>query len=268
MPAMDRLGILGFGTMGGAFAAALRRKHPDLAITAFDVKPDRLAAAAPGLGLSVARDPASVVRESDLVLLCVKPQDIAPLMAELAPHAKARRFVSILAGTRIARLQEGLGAKQVARFMPNIAAVAGRALVGVSFAPEVEPAFQAACLELADAFGTSLEIPERLMAAMTGLSGSGLAYVFAFADAMALGGVAAGFDYPTALKIAVEALESAAAMLKAGPGPVHPRDLASRVASPAGTTIQGLRALERGGFTAAVMEAVEAAARRALEFEG
>jgi pyrroline-5-carboxylate reductase len=265
---MDRLGIIGFGTMGGAFAAALRRKHPDLAITAFDVKPDRLAAAAPGLRVTVARDPAAVVRESDLVLLCVKPQDIVPLVADLAPHAKGKRFVSILAGTRIARLQEGLGAKQVARFMPNIAAVAGRALVGVSFAPEVDPAFRAACLELAGVFGTSLEIPERLMAAMTGLSGSGLAYVFAFADAMALGGVAAGFDYPTALKIAVEALESAAAMLKAGPGPVHPRDLASRVASPAGTTIQGLRALERGGFAAAVMEAVEAAARRAQELEG
>ena len=268
MPGMDRLGIIGFGTMGEAFATALRRAHPRIAISAFDVKPGRLAAAAPALGVTVARDPASVVRESDLTLLCVKPQDLGALMAVLAPQAKGKRFVSILAGTRIARLQEGLGAKQVARFMPNIAAVAGRALVGVSFAPEVDPAFRAACLELAGAFGTSLEIPERLMAAMTGLSGSGLAYVFAFADAMALGGVAAGFDYPTALKIAVEALESAAAMLKAGPGPVHPRELASRIASPAGTTIQGLRALERGGFAAAVMEAVEAAARRAQEFEG
>lgn len=268
MPGMDRLGIIGFGTMGGAFATALRRKHPDLSITAFDVKPDRLAAAAPGLAVAVARDPASVVRESGLVLLCVKPQDIGPLVADLAPHAKGKRFVSILAGTRIARLQEGLGTKQVARFMPNIAAVAGKALVGVSFAPEAEPGFRAECLSLAGAFGTSLEIPERLMAAMTGLSGSGLAYVFAFADAMALGGVAAGFDYPTALKIAVEALESAAAMLKAGPVPAHPRELASRVASPAGTTIQGLRALERGGFAAAVMEAVEAGARRAQELEG
>jgi pyrroline-5-carboxylate reductase len=266
MSGMDRLGIIGFGTMGEAFATALRRKHPQLAIIAFDVKPGRLAAAATGLGIAVAQDPASVVVESDLTLLCVKPQDIGALMAGLAPRAKGRRFVSILAGTRIQRIAEGLGTQHVARFMPNIAAVVGRALVGVSFAPEAEPAFKAECLSVAAAFGTSLEIPERLMAAMTGLSGSGLAYVFAFADAMALGGVAAGFDYPTALKIAVEALESAAAMLKSGS--VHPRELASRVASPGGTTIQGLRALERGGFAAAVMEAVEAAARRAQELEG
>jgi pyrroline-5-carboxylate reductase len=266
MPGMDRLGIIGFGTMGGAFATALRRKHPNLAITAFDVKRERLTTAAPELGIAVARDPASVVGESDLTLLCVKPQDIGALMAGLAPHAKGRRFVSILAGTRIQRLSEGLGTTQVARFMPNIAAVAGRALVGVSFAPEADPGFRTECLSVAEAFGTSLEIPERLMAAMTGLSGSGLAYVFAFADAMALGGVAAGFDYPTALKIAVEALESGAAMLKSADA--HPRELASRVASPGGTTIQGLRALERGGFAAAVMEAVEAAARRAQELEG
>jgi pyrroline-5-carboxylate reductase len=266
MPVMERLGIIGFGTIGEAFATALRRKHPALAIAAFDVKPGRLAAAAPGLGIAVARDPASVVGESDLTLLCVKPQDIGALMADLASHAKGRRFVSSLAGTRIQRISEGLGTPHVARFMPTIAAVAGRSLVGVSFAPGADVAFRAECLAVADAFGGSLELPERLMPAMCGLSSSGLAYVFAFADAMALGGVAAGFDYPTALKVAVETLESGAAMLKSTGA--NPRELASRVASPAGTTIQGLRALERGGFAAAVMEAVEAGARRAQEFEG
>jgi len=266
MPAMERLGIIGFGTIGEAFATSLRRARPSLAIAAFDVKPGRLAAAAPALGVAVARDPASVARESDLTLLCVKPQDIVALMADLAPHAKGRRFVSSLAGTRIQRLVEGLGTPHVARYMPTIAAASGRSLVGVSFSPEADPAFRADCLTVADAFGASLELPERLMPAMCGLSSSGLAYVFAFADALALGGVASGFDYPTALKVAVATIESAAALLKSTGA--HPRELASRVASPAGTTIQGLRALERGGFAAAVMEAVEAGTRRAQEFEG
>jgi len=265
MPNMHRLGIIGFGTIGEAFATALRRARPALAIAVFDVKADRLAAAAQ-LGVTVAPDPASVVRECDLALLCVKPQDIGALMADLAPHAKGRRFASSLAGTRIQRLVDGLGTPHVARFMPTIAAAAGRSLVGVSFAPGADASFRAECLAVAGAFGASLELPERLMPAMCGLSSSGLAYVFAFADAMALGGVASGFDYPTAVKIAAETIESAAAMLKSAGA--HPRDLASRVASPAGTTIQGLRALERGGFTAAVMEAVEAGARRAAEFEG
>jgi pyrroline-5-carboxylate reductase len=266
MSVMDRIGIIGFGNMGEAFAAALRRMHPQLVITAFDVKPARLAAAAPKLGIAVTADPAAVVAGSDLTIICVKPQDIAALMSALAPHSKGKQFVSILAGTRIQRFVESLGTPHVARFMPNIAAVVGKALLGVSFAPGADPAFRARCLSVAEAFGASLEMPERLMPAMCGLSSSGLAYVFAFADALALGGVAAGFDYPTALKVAVEALESAAAMLKSSPA--HPRELISRVASPAGTTIQGLRALERGGFTAAVMEAVEAGARRAQEFEG
>jgi pyrroline-5-carboxylate reductase len=266
MRLMDRIGIIGFGNMGEAFAAALRQKHPELVITAFDVKPARLAAAAAKLGIAVARDPAAVVAASDLTLICVKPQDIGPLVTGLAVHAKGKRFVSILAGTRIQHLVENLGTPHVARFMPNIAAVAGKALLGVSFAAEADPAFKAQCLAVAGAFGASLELPERLMPAMCGLSSSGIAYVFAFADALALGGVAAGFDYPTALKIAVEVLESGAAMLKSAGG--HPRELVARVASPAGTTIQGLRALERGGFTAAVMEAVEAGARRAQEFEG
>jgi len=102
------------------------------------------------------------------------------------------------------------------------------------------------------------------MSAMTGVSGSGLAYVLAFVHAMALGGVASGFDYRVALSIAVSALESTASLLKGG---AHPMELVSRVTSAGGTTIQGIRALERGGLIAAVMEAVEAAARKATEME-
>jgi pyrroline-5-carboxylate reductase len=263
---MDRVGILGFGVMGEAFAAALRRAHPQLPLVAFDEKAERREAARAVPGVTVAASAAELVRLGGLVILCVKPQDLEALAAALAPVASSGRFVSILAGKRIRTIGGLLGAKLVARFMPNIAAVAGRALVGVSFADGAPEPFRAECLEAAAAFGKALEIPERLMAAMTGLSGSGIAWVLAFADAMALGGVAAGFDYRTALTVATEALESAAALLKASGE--HPRALVARVASPAGTTIQGLRALERGGFAAAVMEAVEAASRRATEFEG
>jgi pyrroline-5-carboxylate reductase len=149
--------------------------------------------------------------------------------------------------------------------MPSLAAVKGASLVGVSFHPAATPQMRDDSLTIAGALGAHLEIKENLMSAMTGVSGSGLAYVFSFVHAMALGGVAAGFDYKTALSVAVAGLEGAVSLLKDG---THPLELASRVTSPAGTTIQGVRALERGGFTAAVMEAVEAAARRATELEG
>ena len=260
---MKTLGIIGFGTMGEAFARGLARAMPGLALTCFDTKPARVEAAR-AAGIAVARSPAEVLEKTDITILCMKPQDLAEFAAGVRGRSAGRRVISILAGKRLQTLSEGLGTDQVARFMPNIAAVTGRSLVGVSFGPAADAAFRADSLAVAGALGKPMEIPEKLMSAMTGVSGSGIAYVLAFVHAMAMGGVAAGFDYPTAVSVAAAALESAASLLAGG---AHPMELANRVTSPAGTTIQGLRALERGGFTAAVMEAVEAAARRATEME-
>lgn len=262
---MKRIGIVGYGTMGEAFAAGLRRKSPDLAIRVFDAKSERMEAAAKIPGLAAARNAGEVLKNSDLTILCVKPQDFPPLAAEVRESSRGRKIISIMAGRRIQTIAESLATEQVARFMPNLAAVKGMAMVGVSFGTGASSDFRAECLFVVGALGVPFEIPEKLMSAMTGVSGSGLAYVFAFVNAMALGGVAAGFDYRTSLAIAVAGLEGAASLLKEG---AHPLELASRVTSPAGTTIQGVRALERAGFTAAVMEAVEAAARRASELEG
>jgi pyrroline-5-carboxylate reductase len=262
---MTRIGIIGFGVMGEAFAAGLARTLPQVSLLAFDVKRDRLDAAEKGLKLAAAASAAEVLRGSDLTILCVKPQDFVVLAAEVRDAARGRAVISILAGRRIQTIADSLGTDQVARFMPTLAAVKGTALVGVSFHAQVTKKTREDALAVAGALGTSLEIPEKLMSAMTGVSGSGLAYVLQFVHAMALGGVASGFDYRTALTVAVAGLEGAASLLKDG---THPLELASRVTSPAGTTIQGVRALERAGFTAAVMEAVEAAARKATELEG
>jgi pyrroline-5-carboxylate reductase len=262
---MKRIGIVGFGTMGEAFATGIRRKLPQAVIAVFDVKAERVKAAAQTHGLVVAASAAEAIAESELTILCVKPQDFANLASEAREVSAGRRFISILAGKKIQSIAEAFSTVQVARFMPNIAAVKGASLIGISLHPGAAPDLREDSLAIAAALGAPLEIPEKLMSAMTGVSGSGLAYVFSFVHAMALGGVASGFDYPTALRVAVAALEGAASLLKDG---THPMELASRVTSPAGTTIQGVRALERGGFTAAVMEAVEAAARKATELEG
>ena len=262
---MNRIGILGFGIMGEAFAAGLTRKLPQVAIVAYDAKRERVEAASRMQKLTVAKNAAEVLRESDITILCVKPQDFTTVAGEIREAARNRRVISILAGRRIEGIAEALGTDQVARFMPSLAAVKGASLVGVSFHPAASKEMRDDSRAIAAALGAALEIPEKLMSAMTGVSGSGLAYVLSFVHAMALGGVAAGFDYPTALSVAIAGLEGATSLLKDG---THPMELASRVISPAGTTIQGVRALERGGFTAAVMEAVEAAARKATELEG
>jgi len=261
---MKRIGIIGFGVMGEAFAVGLRRKMPEAAIVAFDVRSDRVQAAAQKLRLDPAKE-ASEVFSSDITLVCVKPQDFPALAAEVRSASRGRRIISILAGKKIQTLAEALGTENVARFMPNISALRGTSLVGVSLHGEADEQTRKDSLTVAEAVGKPMVIPEKLMSAMTGVSGSGLAYVLTFVHAMSLGGVAAGFDYETALAIATAALESAASLLKDGS---HPMELASRITSAGGTTIQGIRALEKGGLTAAVMEAVEAAARKASEMEG
>jgi pyrroline-5-carboxylate reductase len=262
---MKKIGIIGFGVMGEAFADGLAARMPGVALTAYDVRRDHLEAAARPRSVSMARGPAEVFESADVVILCVKPQDFGTLAMDLKGAARGRRVISILAGRKIQAISDALGTDQVARFMPNVAATRGASLVGVAFHPSALPEMRADSLAVAAALGSSMEIPEKLMSAMTGVSGSGIAYVFAFAHAMALGGVASGFDYKTAVSIAASTLESAAALIKDG---TNPMELASRVISPAGTTIQGMRALEQGGFTATVMAAVEAAARKAAEMEG
>jgi pyrroline-5-carboxylate reductase len=262
---MKRIGIIGYGVMGEAFATGLARKMPEVSLLAFDAKRERLDAARRVQGLRIAGSAAEVFEGGDLTIICVKPQDLTAFAAEVRAAAHGRTIVSILAGRKIQAIAESLGTDQVARFMPNIAAIKGASQVGVAFHPAATAEMKAQSLLIAQALGTPLEIPEKLMSAMTGLSGSGIAYVFTFVHAMALGGVAAGFDYKTALSIAVAGLESAASLLRDG---THPLELVSRVTSPGGTTIQGVRALEKGGFTASVMEAVEAAARKATELEG
>jgi len=262
---MKRIGIVGFGVMGEAFAAGLSARMPGVALSAFDVRRDHLEAACRKHSVTPARSAAEVFASSDISILCIKPQDLPAFCADVKGAARGRRVVSILAGRRIQAISDGLGTDQVARFMPNVAATRGASLVGVALHPAATPEMRSDSLAVAGALGSAMEIPEKLMAAMTGISGSGIAWVFQFAHAMALGGVASGFDYGTALSIAASTLESAVAMMKDG---THPLELASRVISPAGTTIQGIRALEQGGFTAAVMAAVEAATRKAAEMEG
>jgi len=261
---MKRIGILGFGVMGEAFAVGIRKKMPETAIMAFDIVQDKVQKASQVLGLDAVRSAADVFA-ADATLLCIKPQDFAAVAAEVRGASRGKRVISIIAGKKIQAIAEALGTEQVARFMPNISALKGTSLVGVSFHTEADEQTHKDALALALAVGKPLAIAEKLMSAMTGVSGSGLAYVLAFVHAMSLGGVAAGFDYSTALAIAIAGLESAASLLRDG---THPAEVASRITSAGGTTIQGIRALEKGGFTAAVMDAVEAAARKASEMEG
>ena len=316
---MENIGIIGFGNMGEAFAAGLRAKLPEVKLAVVEKLSPRSSIAKDRYGaLDCTGDWGKFFSLAEVTILAVKPQDAESLLREISPYSRGKRFISIMAGKPIALLQKHLPTPYLCRFMPNLAAMYGKAAIGVAF-PEGLPesqglsekqgipehqaqtlagqegisgsqgldeqqgsagvpsremppsmeemdSFKAQCLQIAGAVGKPIQIPERLMPMMTGLSGSGIAFVFQFLHAMALGGVKTGFGYSAALETALQVVEGAVEVLrKTGE---TPSAWITRVASPAGTTIEGLQVLEEGGFTASVMRAVEAASRRAEELEG
>lgn len=253
--------------MGSALAGGLKEAEYTLAVS--EVQEDRASLAAEEYGLEVYAKKKDLVAFADIVVLAVKPQELDSLVEELNSQAgmvKSKLAVSIIAGRSIAYIMSRLELGAMARFMPNLAATVGKAAVGIAYSPEAPEEFKKDCIKIASAIGTPYELPESLIAAMTGLSGSGIAYVFSFIHALALGGVKTGIPYPKALDIALATVEGAADVVrKSGENPI---EWLSRVISPAGTTIEGIAALEENAFTHVVIEAVERAARRAREMEG
>lgn len=260
---MKKIGIIGFGIMGSAFAGGLKGRGYEIAAT--DTRPERNRLAEDEFGLVSFAEPNELVSFADILVIAVKPQDLSGLLEEISSRTAGKRIISIVAGRKIADFQKTLKPSGTARFMPNLAAKVGKALIGVSYSDDCDEDFREECRKIAAAIGEPCEIPEKLMPAVTGLSGSGIAFVFAFLHAMAMGGVAAGIAYPRALEIALTTTEGAFTVVR--DSGENPMEWLSRVISPAGTTIKGIEALEAGGFTATVMKAVEEAARRAWELE-
>jgi pyrroline-5-carboxylate reductase len=259
------VGVIGFGNMGEALALGLARKNLAPSVGVYETFPAARAKAQKNKRLTVHDSLESLVEASSIVVIAIKPQDIPALVARLRPLAHGRAFISLAAGLGSGYFQKELGVDQVVRFMPNLAAKVGKSLVGVSPGAGCGPAFADQALAIAGAVGRAVALPEKLMAAITGLSGSGIAFVFHFVHALAMGGVREGFAYPQALEHVLDTIDGAVALLRDTGD--HPIAFESKVCSPSGTTIEGVKALEAGGFTDAVLNAVSAAARRAHELE-
>jgi len=263
---MKQIGIVGLGFMGSAIVRSVRSRFPSLSIGMVEKDPARRDIAAGEYGARDYTDrPADCIAESDIVVLAVKPQDLPSVAPALVGADSAPLYISVLAGTSIESLSRHLRSDRIIRIMPSLVAEIGRAVIGMSCSPSINTEDKNRAHDVVDGMGTVLEVPEPLLAAITGLSGSGVAFVFSFVHALALGGVSQGLPYSTALDGAREVVAGAAALLS--DTGVHPEELVSRVASPAGTTIAGLRELYDGAFTATVVNAVEAAANRARELE-
>ncbi|NJL83918.1 MAG: pyrroline-5-carboxylate reductase [Chloroflexaceae bacterium] len=258
--------IIGGGVMGEAILAGLLRQqlYPPDAILVREISPERqeylqrqyqVRAIAGTEGLFPA----------ETVLLAVKPQGLEPVAASLVPHFQGNPplLLSILAGVTLQRLEAAFPQAPVIRAMPNTPATVGAAITAIAGGNLVKEAQLEAARRLFEAIGQVVEVPEFLMDAVTGLSGSGPAYVALAIEALADGGVAAGLARGTALQLALQTVLGTAQLLQSTG--LHPAVLKDRVSSPGGTTIAGVAALERAGFRSALIEAVLAAQRRSQE---
>ena len=252
--------LLGCGQMGSALisgAVASGRVEPTK-LTCVDLIPERADALAESLGawsLSELPDPQ---RGPRLVVVAVKPQDVESVLTsyDLGPEDVV---VSVAAGVSMAKLEAWSGQADVVRAMPNTPSLVGKGVTGV-YSRTTCPA----ALALFESVGMVVPLAkESLFDALTGVSGSGPAYVFVILEALADGGVKMGLDRETARRIAAATVEGAAAL--AGASDVHTAELKDRVASPGGTTIAALAHLEEKQVRAALIGAVEVAARRSAE---
>lgn len=269
MTAADPLaiGFLGAGQMATALArgwAAAGLLDPARSL-ASDPVPAAREKFATATGVRAVAANAEVAAAADVLVLAVKPQTMAAVLAEVRPVVSSRHLVvSIAAGVTLGQLADGLGREaRVVRVMPNTPCLVGASAAGFAAGSAATAADVALVARLFGAVGKAFAVPEHLLDAVTGLSGSGPAFVYVLIEALADGGVRVGLPRDVALALAAQTvLGSAKMVLETG---THPAALKDAVASPGGTTIAGLHALERAGFRAAAMDAVEAAARRATE---
>ncbi len=261
------IGFIGAGKMGSALMQGI--------IKAGIVKPENIGASdvyepflnelKTNLGIRVSTDNAVIAQGSDILILAVKPQTLDSVLANLRAYIDPEKLViSIAAGVPLSTYENALPeGTRVIRVMPNIAATVSEAASGISPGRNVTAEDLKTALEIFSAVGTAVQVPESLMDAVTGLSGSGPAFIFPVIEAMADGAVLEGMDRKSALTLAAQTVLGAAKMaLETG---MHPGELKDMVTSPAGTTIQGIHALEEAGIRAAFMNAVIRASERSKE---
>jgi pyrroline-5-carboxylate reductase len=262
-----RIALIGAGNMAQALIGGLlARGHASDRLVAADPDGQIRDAVAHAHGIATTADNAEAAAGADIVVLAVKPQLIEEVARSVVGALRRDALiVSVAAGTTMARLNDSLGAdRAIVRVMPNTPALHGVGATGLFAGERCSSAQRKAALELFRAVGRVFEIAdESLMDVVTAVSGSGPAYFFRLAEALANAGVDAGLDRETAEELASQTAAGAGAMLAAGEASAA--ELRSRVTSPGGTTAAALAALDDNGMDELVRAAVEAAVARGRE---
>ncbi len=262
-----RLAFLGAGNMGSALIQGIIGNKLVAAVDIWvtDVEQQRLQYLSDNYGINIASNNQAAVSQADVIVLAVKPQQLGSLLDEIASAVDdSKLIISIAAGITLSYLQSHLGdTTRIIRVMPNMPALVGAGMTALCVGSAAQPDDLRLAEDVFRCVGEVSIVKENLMDAVTGLSGSGPAYIMVVIEALADAGVKLGLPRDTALKLTTQTVLGAAQLLKEKG--VHPAQLRDMVASPGGTTIAGLFALDQGGLRAALIEAVEAATRRSKE---
>lgn len=263
---MKKLSFIGAGQMAEALIGGLlaARACEVGSLWATDSSAERRDLVKRRFGIRVGEDNREAAQWADVIVLAVKPQVLDRVLTGIASALEGRLVISIAAGISIPWLAKRLpGSARLIRAMPNMPALVREGMAAVASGPAVREEDLTVARAVFEAVGRVVPVEERLMDAVTGLSGSGPAYVFLMIEALADGGVKGGLPRQIAEVLAAQTVLGAARLLlESGE---HPAQLKDRVASPGGTTISGLHQLEIGGLRAALIAAVEAATKRSQE---
>jgi pyrroline-5-carboxylate reductase len=259
-----RIGFIGSGRMAQALAGGIAEANPAVELVVFD--PDMKARAAFSSAIPRAKFLTSnrqVCEQADLVFLAVKPSMVGHAFHGISLRQSQTIIISVVAGVSTKRLAELLETDQVIRVMPNTPALVRHGAIAMAHAPQILDSTRDVIQTILATVGTVVEVDELQLDAVTGLSGSGPAFVIEFIEALIDGGVKCGLPRDVAHTLAVQTVLGTAQMVKQFSG--HPSALKDQVTSPGGTTIHGLHELNLRQFKGAVMAAVESAKNRATE---
>lgn len=263
-----KLGAIGGGVMGEALISRLieRKIYSASEILVSDPQAQRRDFLEQKYQVRVSTNNQDAATASEVLLLAIKPQILNTVVTSLGDRTEITNrplILSILAGVPLEKLEACFPQYPVIRAMPNTPATVGAAMSAIAPGKNVEPKHISAALSIFEAVGEVVEVPESLMDAVTGLAGSGPAYVAVAIEALADGGVAAGLPRAVAAQLALKTVLGTAKLIEESG--LHPAEVKDRVTSPGGTTIAGVIALERARFRSALIEAVKASYQRSRE---
>lgn len=251
------IGFIGLGNMASAMVRGIAAAQLEgVALCGHNPHPEKAKALAESCGLRLCASNREVLERSDVVVLAVKPQILEGVLEEIAPLAAGKLFLSVAAGKELAWLSARLGHGCIVRAMPNINAVVGASVTGWCAGEQVTEEQKALAARLLGTFGTAVEVAEKFMGIVGAIGGAAPAYTYLYINALAEAAVQAGMPKGMAVEIAAAMAEGSGRMVRLSGQ--QPWVLIDQVTSPGGTTVEGLLALQRGGFEPAVHGAVQA----------